>query len=271
MGFLSESGVTALWNKVRANFGRTLSVSGPTITLKNGANTPSNLSQVTIPDATTSVAGVMSAADKLKLSGIEAGATKTTVDSELSSSSTNPVQNKVVNGAIGGLVPKESASTISVKSIDSSGNAHVDLKPGEAVIVAADSMDVATLTVGTETIDLSATNVTKWGVPIATTDDLADYATTEAMNAAIANTQVGAAKYKGAVSSNDAISSSEYKAGWYWVVASAGTYVGEKCEAGDMVFARTDKGGTYSANHFDVVQSNIIELTATEVEAICAV
>lgn len=39
-------------------------------------------------------------AEKTKLSGIETGATKTTIDSSLSSSSTNPVQNKVVNTAL---------------------------------------------------------------------------------------------------------------------------------------------------------------------------
>ena len=38
--------------------------------------------------------------DKSKLDGIEAGANKTIVDSELSSTSTNPVQNKVVNTSI---------------------------------------------------------------------------------------------------------------------------------------------------------------------------
>ena len=46
--------------------------------------------------ATTSAAGLMSAADKTKLNGIATGATKTTVDSALSSTSANPVQNKVV-------------------------------------------------------------------------------------------------------------------------------------------------------------------------------
>lgn len=37
-----------------------------------------------------------------KLSGIEAGANKITIDSSLSSSSTNPVQNKVINTALAG-------------------------------------------------------------------------------------------------------------------------------------------------------------------------
>lgn len=52
--------------------------------------------------ATTSAAGFMSASDKSKLDGIATGANKTTVDSALSSSSTNPVQNKVINAALAG-------------------------------------------------------------------------------------------------------------------------------------------------------------------------
>lgn len=47
-------------------------------------------------NATTSVAGLMSAADKTKLDGIAAGANKTTVDDTMSSTSTNPVQNKAI-------------------------------------------------------------------------------------------------------------------------------------------------------------------------------
>lgn len=62
---------------------------------------------VTIPDkdttysvATTSAAGLMSAAMLSKLNGIAEGADKTTVDSAMSSTSTNPVQNKVVQSAL---------------------------------------------------------------------------------------------------------------------------------------------------------------------------
>ena len=41
-------------------------------------------------------------ADKSKLAGIAEGANKTTVDAALSSTSTNPVQNKVINDALAG-------------------------------------------------------------------------------------------------------------------------------------------------------------------------
>ena len=50
--------------------------------------------------ATTSANGLMSKEDKSKLNGIATEANKTIVDSSLSSSSTNPVQNKVVNNAL---------------------------------------------------------------------------------------------------------------------------------------------------------------------------
>ena len=53
-------------------------------------------------NATTSAAGLMSAADKTKLDGIAAGATKVTVDGDLSGTSTNPVQNKVIKSALDG-------------------------------------------------------------------------------------------------------------------------------------------------------------------------
>lgn len=56
----------------------------------------------TYSDATTSAAGLMTAAMVTKLNGIATGATKTTIDSSLSSSSTNPVQNKVIYTALAG-------------------------------------------------------------------------------------------------------------------------------------------------------------------------
>ena len=53
-------------------------------------------------NATQSASGLMTAEDKTKLDGIAIGANKTVVDTALSSTSTNPVQNKVVKAAIDG-------------------------------------------------------------------------------------------------------------------------------------------------------------------------
>lgn len=67
-----------------------------------GASVPSGakFTDTTYSAATTSAAGLMSASDKSKLDGIASGANKITVDSALSSTSTNPVQNKIVKAAI---------------------------------------------------------------------------------------------------------------------------------------------------------------------------
>lgn len=52
--------------------------------------------------ATASANGLMSAADKTKLDGVEAGAKKITVDAALDAASENPVQNKAVKEALDG-------------------------------------------------------------------------------------------------------------------------------------------------------------------------
>lgn len=79
----------------------------------------------------------------------------------------------------------------------------------------------------------------------------------------------GAAQFQGTVSAQATISDAAYKKGWYWVVATAGTYVGQACEVGDMIFAIEDKGSAYAAGDFSVVQNNIVEMTVAEVDAIC--
>lgn len=55
---------------------------------------------------TTSSDGLMSASDKSKLDGIATGATNITVDTAISSTSTNPVQNKVIKSALGKKLDK---------------------------------------------------------------------------------------------------------------------------------------------------------------------
>ena len=63
---------------------------------------PGQDTNTTYGNASSSSAGLMSAADKAKLDGISSGANKTVVDASLSSTSTNPVQNKVINSALAG-------------------------------------------------------------------------------------------------------------------------------------------------------------------------
>ena len=64
------------------------------------------------PDAATATApGFMSAADKVKLDGIEKGANKTVVDAALDAGSANPVQNKAVKAALDGKAGTAVATT----------------------------------------------------------------------------------------------------------------------------------------------------------------
>jgi len=137
--FLDSTGLTYLWQRIKEMFvakesGKGLSTNDFTTALKtklDGIATGANKTTVDsslnaesdnpvqnkiIVDAlngksdndhshvvaTTSANGFMSSTDKSKLDGIATGANKTTVDTALNSTSTNPVQNKVINSALDG-------------------------------------------------------------------------------------------------------------------------------------------------------------------------
>ena len=84
-----------------------------TYTLGKSVPSDAKFTDTTYPAATTTDAGLMSASDKTKLNGIATGANKTTVDSTLSSTSTNPVQNKVINTALSGKANSSHTHTMS--------------------------------------------------------------------------------------------------------------------------------------------------------------
>lgn len=92
--------------------------------------------------ATTSAAGFMSADMVTKLNGIATGANKTVVDSALSSTSTNPVQNKVVNSAI---TAATSAITANTNSINSHSTAISNLQTAVAEIQEITSEEIQSL------------------------------------------------------------------------------------------------------------------------------
>lgn len=115
------------------------------------------------------------------------------------------------------------------------------------------------------------------GAPTATTapagTNTAQIATTAFVQTAISSAVSGAATFKGAISSNTAISGlSDYKAGWYWLVSTAGTYVGQTCEVGDLIYCISDRGSAYAAADFTVVQNNLdlAAITTAEIDTIVA-
>ena len=87
-------------------------LSGSTSQYMRGDGTWATPPNTTYGVATSSANGLMSAADKTKLDGVASGANRTTVDSALSSTSTNPVQNKVVNSALAGKAAASHTHTI---------------------------------------------------------------------------------------------------------------------------------------------------------------
>lgn len=75
------------------------------IRMGDGTTALKDLKNVASEKATSSSDGVMSSSDKAKLDGIESEANKTIVDSTMSNTSTNPVQNKIVNAALEKKLP----------------------------------------------------------------------------------------------------------------------------------------------------------------------
>ncbi len=98
------------------------------------------LSGVTLP-ATSKRDGLMSAANYTKLSGIEAGATKTIVDATLDETSTNPVQNKAVKTALDGKAGTAEATTGAAGLMSSADKVKLDgVEDGATKTIVDDAM-----------------------------------------------------------------------------------------------------------------------------------
>lgn len=100
------------------------------------SNVPANakFTDTTYSLVTQSADGLMRYADKIKLDGIETGANKTVVDSVLSSTSTNPVQNKVINNALSGKLDKISAD-LNTAQVNSSNT--VAIRPASTALASS--------------------------------------------------------------------------------------------------------------------------------------
>ena len=101
---ISSSSLIQIKDNINTNTTYNLTKSGSTITLRGSDGSTFNVtdSNTVYGNATTSAAGLMSAADKAKLDSVAAGSNQVTVDAELSSTSTNPVQNKIIKSALDG-------------------------------------------------------------------------------------------------------------------------------------------------------------------------
>ena len=89
--------------------------------------------------ATASANGLMSKADKAKLDGIAAGATKVTVDSALSDTSANPLQNKAIAAALDGKAGTAAATQSAAGLMSKADKAKLDGIAAGATKVIVDS------------------------------------------------------------------------------------------------------------------------------------
>lgn len=91
---ISKDALKGWIGSLPANGGNSTTVNGHTVNSDVPAG--AKFTDTTYGLATTSSSGLMSYSDKSKLNGIASGANKTVVDSTISQSSTNPVQNGVI-------------------------------------------------------------------------------------------------------------------------------------------------------------------------------
>ena len=201
----------------------------------------------------------MSASDKTKLNGIATGAevnvqsdwnqTTSTADDYIKNKPTlGSAASKTAGSAVGNvpLVGTALGTTANKIIVTNSSGA---LAPSSYTVGAASAKGVDT------SISSGSTST--------------NLPTTSAVVSYVASQVSGATAFQGIANSNTDISgAAPFVAGYYWVIGTAGTYVGQTCEVGDMVFCMTS-ATTYSAPNFTVVQNNIVEMTAAEVDAIC--
>lgn len=273
---VSEEAGQEIVSQSRSMFGSSLAISGLQIQLKNGQSTPAIIGTATIPTVSGSANGAMLSTDKTKLDGIAEGANKTTVDSSLSSSSTNPVQNKVVKAALDGKANSSHTHAGSDVTGLTASRALVSGSSGNLVASAVTAtelgyLDGVTSAVQTQlnakapTASPTFTGTPKAPTPSSSTNNT-QVATTAFVQTVVASAVTGAMLYKGTADTFTAITNSNYKAGWYWIVSTAGTFAGQVCEVGDMVVANSNKGTSASNDDFDVIQSNIDYVTAEDVK-----
>lgn len=115
--------------------------------------------------ATTSANGLMSSTDKGKLDGIAAGANKTVVDSELNTSSTNPVQNKAIKNALDGKADSDVGMfTVGVGTPELTINASTADEPSKNKIYATGANGTADIIIQHDNSTGAADDVVKVNV-----------------------------------------------------------------------------------------------------------
>ena len=218
-----------------------------------------NATDTTYSAATTSAAGLMSASDKTKLNGIATGA-EVNVQSDWNQS-TSTADDYIKNKPTLGSAASKTAGS-AVGNVPLVGTALGTTANKIVVTNSSGALAPSSYTVGAASAKGVDTSISSGSTST-------NLPTTSAVVSYVASQVSGATAFQGIANSNTDISgAAPFVAGYYWVIGTAGTYVGQTCEVGDMVFC-TISATTYSASNFSVVQNNIVEMTAAEVDAIC--
>lgn len=184
---------------------------------------------VTLPVATATLAGLMSAADKVKLTGIETGANNYVHPTN------NPGVHPFATNVSSGL------QVLSQLVVNSGG--HVTSVSSRNLTAA----DIASVMIN-DAIN-NGTNTTWSSSKI--------YAE---LQDAINQAQTGALIYQGnynpATNTPNITTNTDVKVGWTYVVDATGTFAGQEVESGDMIISKVDNPGSTPAN-WQIVNKNI--------------
>lgn len=205
-------------------------------------------------------------AAKQQLANLVAGTI--TVDSALSSTSENPVQNKVINSALGNKADKSTLNTLSGKV--TTLEAQLDLMPADISAksgstsygLTLEDADGNTLGLGTIISQATSTNVGVVKLDSSVTASGANPVTGKAIYDYVGNAIAAsdAMIFKGTLGTGGTITAlpTTYKTGWTYRVITAGTYAGNVCEVGDLIIALVDRSGSGNVNaDWTVAQTNI--------------
>lgn len=184
---------------------------------------------VTLPVATATLAGLMSATDKVKLGGIQAGANNYVHPTD--NPGTHPFATTITSGL----------QVLSQIIVNNTG--HVTSISGRNLTAA----DIASVMINNSTN--SGTNTTWSSSKI--------YAE---LQDAISQAQSGALIYQGSynpvTNTPNITTNTNVKVGWTYVIDTAGTFAGQDVEVGDMIISRVDNPGSTPAN-WQIVNKNI--------------
>ncbi len=269
--------------------------------LSQNANGEISYEMQDIPEATQSAAGLMSAADKTKLDGVDysgkadkvASATsgnfagldsngnltdsgKSASDFDAAGDAATAEQNAkdYADGLIAGLDVTKSQTAGAdglalsieeedgkIKSISGSIAANTYDAYGDAAQAKADVIGESTDAASADTI-----NGAKAYSDANKAEVIGDASTDSASSNTIAGAKkyadslvVSAMVYKGAVDgTTTTLPAADYKQGWWYKVAVAGTYAGKVCQVGDNLIANKDyASGATAANDWDKVEGNV--------------